>query len=127
MPFVANDKTRILKYRAYTVRSDEYTSVTLSTLIQQQMNDIETNLPDLVPVIQADLATLDALDASLTTEQGSTNSSLIRADVLEWEGGGRKTAGIAARFEAVRERIAQMLSQAIEGNTPRGMGTLMRG
>lgn len=125
MAFVANDKTRVLKYQAYEVRSDAYTSATLSQMIDEQMASIEADLPDLVAVIQADLDTLDTLDASLTTEQGSTNAGLVRADVLEWDVS-RKTSGISSEFERIRRRIAQMLSQQI-GRSPSGMGSLMRG
>jgi hypothetical protein len=126
MPFTDADFARILKYQAYEVQMGTYTSVTLSQLVRQQLSSLETTLPELVPIIQDDLDTLDTLDTALVAERGSINSSLIKADVLEWEGRGQKTAGISVEFERIRRRIAQMLSQQIGGGG-RGMGSLMRG
>jgi len=74
--FVENDLIRVLKYleiNPFTSQGEDY--------VRAQMERTEDSLPGLVPEIQADLDTLDTLDATLTTEQGSTNAALIKADV----------------------------------------------
>jgi hypothetical protein len=94
----------ILKHRAYMVFGSNMTTLNLITLIQQQMSKVEVVTPYLIATIEADLATLETLDASLTTEKGSTNAALIQADVLRWAEGS-KTAGIASRYEEIRQRV----------------------
>lgn len=127
MSFVPADKTRILKYQAYSIHSDSITSVTLSDLIDVQMAYLETNLPDLVAVVQADLATLDTLDEQMTTEQGSVNATLIQADVLRWSDAKSKTVGISDRIDAIRARVARLLSQTLDVGVTGGQGMLLRG
>ncbi|MGA0200575.1 MAG: hypothetical protein ACO3NK_15935, partial [Prochlorotrichaceae cyanobacterium] len=86
--FVENDLIRVIKYleiQPFTSQGEEF--------VRAQMVRTETELPGLVPEIQSDLDKLDTIDATLTTEQGSVNASLIKADVLEWEPGGRRVAG----------------------------------
>lgn len=112
MPWATTSLTRILKHRAYEINAEAVTSLALKTLIQGQMDNVEVNLPELIPEIEADLATLETLDTSLTTEQGSTGNALIQADVLRWAEG-KKTAGIETRYEALRIRVARLLSQAL--------------
>lgn len=133
MPFAAGTKTKILKFNAYIINTDSdfVTSTTLNQLIDEQMANIEENLPDLVDVIEDDLATLDTLDALLTTEQGSANATLIKADVLMWAEDKDKTSGIQQRFDSIRMRVARLLSQQITQNCSVaggfGTGSLMRG
>ena len=129
MSFLPTDKTRIIKYRAYNLPSEEslVTVSNLSDWIDGLLANLEANLPDLIAAIQADLDSLDALDLTLNTEQGSTASGLIRADVLEWEPGGAKTRGIEVRFESIRGRIAAILSQTISGRQAGGMSRASRG
>lgn len=129
MSFATTTKTKILKYQAYIINADNITSSTLNQLIDQQMQSVEDSNPDLIPVIEADLTTLDSLDTLLTTEEGSANSALIQADVLRWAEG-QKTSGIKTRFESIRARIARMLSQSIAAqpiSNGWGSGTLDRG
>ena len=131
MAWQATSKTKIIKYQAYTLNTDSITSTTLSQLIDQQMQSVEDNFPDLIPIIEADLATLDTLDSALTTEGGSTNSALIQAAELKWSDTRSKTSGISARFEEIRSRIAVLLSQSIVSQPAVsggwGSGTLDRG
>jgi hypothetical protein len=127
MPFLPIDKTRILKYQAYSVHSDSITSVTLSKLIDTQLDYLATHLPDLVAVVQADLATLDNLDEQMTTQQGSVNATLIQADVLRWSDTQPKTSGISDRMETIRDRVARLLNQSIDAGVTGGQGMLLRG
>lgn len=129
MVWQANSKFLILKHRAYEINSQRLTSTNLSDLLDQQMAYLLDKLPDMVAIVETDLATLETLDTSLTTEQGSTNASLIRADVLEWSAG-QKTSGIEKRYETVRSRIARTLSQSFGdgaiGGGSWGLGMLGR-
>ena len=118
--FTENDLTRVIKYleiNPFTTQGEEYVRI--------QMERTEDSLPNLVPEIQADLDTLDTLDASLTTEQGSTNAALIKADVLEWEPGGARTRGLYAEAARLKIRLRSLLGLAANGGSK--MGTLMRG
>lgn len=127
MPFLPTDKTRILKYQAYSIQVDSVTTFTLSKLLDQQMLSLETTLPDIVAIVQVDLTALDTLDALLTIEQASANVTLKRADVLEWDTTRSKVSGIVDRMESLRSRVARMLSQGLEGRSGGGQGMLLRG
>ena len=126
--FVENDLVRVIRYRAYELHGiDSATSATLVEMIRSQMEYLERDIPALVPSIQSDLDTLDSLDATLTTEQGSANSTLIKADVLEWSDTRDRMSGIKERFDAVRLRIAAGLSQSIaSGGGNSWTGSLLR-
>lgn len=118
--FTENDLTRVIKYleiNPFTPKGEEYVRI--------QMERTEDSLPNLVPEIQADLNTLDTLDAALTTEQGSTNAALIKADVLEWEPGGARIRGLHAEAARLKTRLRSLLGLAANGGSK--MGTLMRG
>ena len=118
--FTENDLTRVIKYleiNPFTTQGEEYVRI--------QMDRTEDSLPNLVPEIQADLNTLDTLDASLTTEQGSTNAALIKADVLEWEPGGARTRGLYAEAARLKTRLRSLLG--LTASSGSRMGTLMRG
>ena len=119
------DTNRIIQHLGLGALYIEY------DIVVSQQDAITTKRPDIIPLIQADLDTLDTLDASLTTEQGSTAGALIRADVLEWEGGGAKTAGISQRYDAIRRRVANMMSLEVGagsgGGGGFGSGCLKRG
>lgn len=130
MPWLTTSKTRIIKHQAYRINVAAVTAQTLNQLINQQMAEVLSGLPDLVPIIEADLATLELLDTALTVEQGSTSAGLTRADVLEWDVD-KKTSGISSRYDAIRMRVANLLSQAIASESTSGgawgSGGLMRG
>ena len=122
--FVENDLIRVLKYleiNPFTSQGEDY--------VRAQMERTEDSLPGLVPEIQADLDTLDTLDATLTTEQGATNAALIKADVLEWEPGGRRTQGLATESARIKQRLRNLLGlgSGTGGSSRGGMGTLARG
>lgn len=125
MPWADTSLGLILKHKAYQVTAGNMTTLNLITLIQQQMSKVEANTPFLIATIESDLATLETLDTALTTEKGSTNAALIQADVLRWQAGS-KTAGISGRYEEIRQRVARLLSQAIDDGMS-GMGMLCRG
>ncbi len=125
MAWLTTSKTKILKHRAYKITNNVQQGYTLSDLIDQQMDALLTDLPEMVTVVEADLATLDSLDTLLTSEQGSSNAALIKADVLEWEGSGARTLGISQRYDSLRSRIASILAQDLEvsGNSAGGFGS----
>lgn len=58
--------------------------------------------------IQAVLTDLEALDTKISTEQSSANSSLIKADSLEWQPGLR-TQGMITRRDENIERLRYFL------------------
>lgn len=118
--FTDNDVNRVIKYlqlgAAYTV--EDY--------VTSAMAAVETQRPTIVPSIQADLNTLDTLDAAQTTEKGSTSNALIKADVLEWESSAARTAGISDEITRIASRVASTLGLSM-GAASSGMGTLFRG
>lgn len=121
--FVEDDLIRVIKYleiQPFTSQGEEF--------VRAQMVRTETELPGLVPEIQSDLDKLDTIDATLTTEQGSVNASLIKADVLEWEPGGRRVAGFTAEMSRLKNRIRTLLGiDSLTSGGRSGMGILMRG
>ncbi len=131
MPWLSTSKALIWKHKAYNIGVENLTTLSLSQLLDQQMDNVNDNAPFLIPIIEADLATLETLDVTLTTEKGSTSGALIRADVLEWSDKAPRTASVDVRYNEIRDRIARMLSQAIADDGCNaggwGMGTLMRG
>ena len=128
----AADLTRIFKYRAYTLGSGAggpLTYNTVLTLIQQQIDEVNRidtlRGTTFAAEIQADLATLDELNENMTTANNSENAGLIKADVLEWESGGR-TKGYGAEMQRLSDRIAGMLAQTYQ-ETPTGLTPLYQG
>lgn len=128
MPFLPTSKGLIIRHGAYTIVADELTSSTLGGLIDEQMQDVEANYPYLIPMIESDLVLLNQLDDLLTTEGGSTDAALVRADVLEWVPG-MKTSGISNRYNEIRLRVARMLTNSIRASNGGGggQGALLRG
>lgn len=131
MVWQATSKALIWKHGAYNISEGNLTSLSLSQLLDEQMQTVLDVAPFLIPIIESDLATLETLDITLTTEKGSTSGALIKADVLAWEGGGARTTSISARYDELRDRIARMLSQAIVEDSSSGggwgMGVLQKG
>lgn len=120
--FTEDDFTRIIKYlqiQPFTSTGEEF--------VRSQMERTEQQFAGLVTVIQADLDTLDTLDAQMTAERNSSNSALIQADVLRWsDRPGARTEGLGSEMTRLTARIASLLGLKPE-NSSMGAGRLLRG
>ncbi len=101
--FDNNDWTRILVGLGF--------NVSIKILILQAMAAIETDSPELVPLIQAKLTELEQINALIASEQSSPNSALIKADVLEWSEN-QRLAGMLSRRQELKQIIFDLLNLA---------------
>jgi len=84
--------------------------------VQLAMSNLETNSPEAVPAVQDLLAQLAEVNTAIATEQSSVNNSLIRADVLEWEEGGRST-GMTNQESRLQQQLYNLLGLSAHGIT----------
>lgn len=103
MPFSSAARVRLFKFLGYGATSQD------ASTIDQAIATVEANYDFLIPTIEADLAAMDALDVTLTAEQGSSNSTLIQADVLRWSDTKDKNAGIKAEIDRLRSRVMKLM------------------
>lgn len=81
--FSSDDKLRILQYLGYSASNKVY--------LENQLNLAYLNFGDaIVTRVQGILDKLDDLDTLQATYANDANSSLIKADVLEWNPSGRQ-------------------------------------
>lgn len=120
MPFTPEDKVLIYKHLGYGATSEDQSTV------DQSIKIVEEDYDFLIPTIQADLATLESLDQQLTTEQGSVNSTLVRADVLAWSENKDKLGGIKAEYNRILSRIRRMMKFPDGDESMNGCTPLMR-
>jgi|AntDeeMinimDraft_6_1070357.scaffolds.fasta_scaffold01906_4 hypothetical protein len=114
MPWIANDRVRIIRYEAYSLGTvSEITTSDLYRLVQDQLNDITDE--GIIVSIQTDLTELDRLDLAIGAEQGSSNAALIKAGSLEWESASARQQGFMRRFGQLRNRVARLLSRSFGG------------
>ncbi|MEO1208581.1 MAG: hypothetical protein AAFX78_03480 [Cyanobacteria bacterium J06638_20] len=119
MPLGAADLTRIYKYQAFTLGSQAGGSLTYTevlTLIQQQIDAV--NAADVAlsttfaTEIQADLDSLDTLDASMNSNASNGGIKVlgIGSGIEYFEDGATK--GFGSEMGRLRERVARVLSQS---------------
>lgn len=84
MAFLATDNIKIMS--ALRLTFDDI------PLITTQMTTISI-IPALVLKIQSLLTEIEELEELAKTEQANPNFALVKADVLQWEGGGSRTLG----------------------------------
>lgn len=106
-----------------------YLSLPLSELptLLTKIDDIVAIDEDLQVEILSILNKLIALEELLSNERNSINSGLIRADVLEWESGGRRSAGMTLEYSKAKNELAIFLGYplpSIGGSSSCGSGSL---
>jgi hypothetical protein len=111
MAFASGDWIRVLKHLELTI------AFKATVLLQLQAAESEAGLETEVKAI---LTTLDNLRASLATNRGDVNASLIKADVLEWEAG-RRLQGIEEEYWLRQRELANFLG--LEWISARGGGS----
>lgn len=128
MPLTATDLTRIIKYQAFILGSEQ--SITWQGVmqsIQSQIDyvnaqDIKFNT-DIAEQIQADLDQIDADDAAQTAASGQ--AGLKKVDVIEYFQSG-STVGYSANINRLRQRVASLLSQTYSHGSAVGVSMLGR-
>lgn len=131
MALTADDLTRIIKYRAFSLGSDAGGPLTWQSamqLVQNQINfvnaqDIKFGT-DIAGAIQADLDQMDADDEATTAAAGQ--AGLKKVDVIEYFQHG-STIGFSANMNRLRQRVAILLSQTYATSDNTGVSALGRG
>jgi DNA repair ATPase RecN len=77
MAFAPNDHLKIIKFLQLSIDKSEE--------IQQRLGEIEDNDPVLETEIKAVMAQLTTLATNLSSARNNVNSSLTKADSLEWD------------------------------------------
>jgi hypothetical protein len=108
MPFLEVDKYKIIKY-LYLPASQE-------GMVQDAMNLVQEKSEILVTEVQGILTELDDLTTLLSNERNSPNGALIKADVLEWEGG-KRTEGMKESRTELTTQLANLLGLEINRQT----------
>lgn len=86
----------------------------LEAQIQDILDRVLTT-PDRIELIDNLISDIEDLNDAIAAEQSSPNNALIKADVLEWQGYGTRTAGaIALRLELLT-RLSNLLGLEKEG------------
>jgi hypothetical protein len=118
MPLVADDLTRIMKYRAFELGSQAGSPLTYQSvlqLIQSQIDFVNANDvrfgTDIAGAIQADLDQMDADDSAQSA--ASSQGGIKRVDVIEYFQSGA-IAGYSSNLNRLRNRVAAMLSQTYQ-------------
>lgn len=131
MALTADDLTRILKYRAFTLGADAGGPLTwqsVMTLVQNQINFVNAQDTkfgtDIAGTIQADLNQMDADDEAQTAAAGQ--AGLKKVDVIEYFQSG-STVGFSTNINRLRQRVAALLSQTYSTADVVGSSMLGRG
>lgn len=98
--FNPSDYLKILKYLNL--------SINYKTEILQKLSEIEGDAI-LENEVKQTLNNLDAIQTTITNERNNPNSALIRADVLEWEPGGKRTEGMLEERLTLLYHLANLL------------------
>lgn len=96
--------------------------------IQTAMDRITLESPESISSIQSLLDKLDDIDDLILTANSDSSYAMIRADVVEWEGGGKRTAGLWVERNGVIQELSSTLSLApyqMAGNS-NNSGMLLR-
>lgn len=93
--------------------------------IWARLDAIEAESEILVTQFQAILVNLQTIETAIISERSSTNSSLIRADVLEWQPGSR-TSGMTDQRDDLIEKLRYRLNLPPSPDPIGGGGMLLR-
>ena len=131
MALTADDLTRIVKYRAFTLGADAGGPLTWQSvmqLVQNQINFVNAQDTkfgtDIAGTIQTDLDQMDADDEAQTAAAGQ--AGLKKVDVIEYFQSG-STIGYSANINRLRQRVAALLSQTYSTADAVGSSMLGRG
>ena len=85
-------------------------SMTDEPNVKAAMTALETDHPEVVPTVQSLLTQLTELENTISSELSSSNSALVRADVLEWEGSEQRNAGMFQQRARIVDQIYRLLN-----------------
>lgn len=104
------DSYRILKHLALPYEKLTYIKERIALVATEEGEDFESQILSL-------LAQLDSLELKISEEKLNVNSALIRADVLEWEGGGKRSRGMIDEYGKLRGSLANFLGITLTINS----------
>ena len=100
MSFPSNTYLKIIKYLNITIADAES--------VQSALDSAESS-PEVEAEVNDILSQLAALESSLLAERNNPNSAMIRADVVEWEGGGARSRGMIVASNNLKRELANLL------------------
>lgn len=74
--------------------------------IQSAMDRITNESPESITTVQSLLEQIDELAESLRTARSDASYAMIKADVVEWEPGGKRSEGIAIEKAELEAELA---------------------
>lgn len=97
-----NDAYKILKYLALPYAQLPYIKSQINLIATEEGEEFEAQILLL-------LSQLESLELKINEEKSNANGALIKADVLEWEGGGRRSRGMVEEYNKLRGSLANFL------------------
>ncbi len=111
MPFPTDTYLKVIKCLNLTI--DDEIVVKAALAIAEATPEVETEVTNILDQIAV-------LEGSILAELSSPNSAMIRADVVEWEGGGARAKGMKQALGTLKQQLANLLG--LEYNLAPGYG-----
>lgn len=80
----------------------------LEAQIQGILDGVLTT-PERIALVEETIESIIEIDEAISSEQSNPNYALIKADVLEWQGGGSRTAGMENRKLQLLIKLSNLL------------------
>ena len=78
--------------------------------IQSAMDRITNESPDSIATVQDILGQLDEVQETLTATLTDTSYAMIKADVVEWEPGGKRAEGMQSQLDTLTVWLATTMN-----------------
>lgn len=81
----------------------------------QEILDESVNTPERIALIEETIEKILEIEEFIELEQNSPNFALIKADVLEWQGGGNRTTGMERQRLNLLTKLSNLLGLEEKG------------
>lgn len=112
-----NDAYRILKFLSLPYSQLSFIKEQITKISTEEGEEFEAYILKL-------LADLESLETTITEEKSNPNAGLIKADVLEWEGGGSRSKGMTQEYNKLRGQLANFLNIDLREKLVHNSGSL---
>ena len=98
--FPSDTYLKVIKYLNITIAQADSIHTALSEA--EAKPEVEAEVTEV-------LGKIATLEAGILAERSSPNSAMIRADVVEWEGGGARSRGMIVALNLLKQELANLL------------------